>query len=56
MHTPLHRFSSVIQPFVLNVLQIMGDQSGTLHELKLSHDDDCKDQVDLMFYPPAPEQ
>ena len=58
IHTtvPIQVIASKIQPIVLNVLALMGDQSASLNALKLEHDDQCKDQIDTMFYPPTPEK
>ncbi len=58
IHTkvPVQAVAARLQPFVLNVLGMAGDQSYSIHSLKLEHDDQCKDEINTMFYPPVPEK
>jgi hypothetical protein len=44
------------RPLVIRAFHVMGDVSSSLHEIKLEHDDYCKDEIDYMFYPPEQEK
>jgi len=43
-----------LRPVVTAVLTLMGDRSSELTVLKQEHDEECKEDIDLMFFPPEP--
>ncbi len=45
-----------LKPVVTQVLAIIGDPNSMVNQLKLEHDDLCKDQIYLIFYPPQQDK
>ena len=48
--------SRVFSSVVTYVLRLLADPSASLEQVKLEHDDMCKDQINTLFYPPVAEQ